>query len=114
MGARWTYGVARCTNQPGLDGARCGWFWNSWGVVGGKGRWTVYHRPSGTLLTTFQGDRLEPRRIAKAFCEEIDGLTDWTTPTPDDDPDIYRQIHQIALRLTNSRPALQLIAGGAS
>jgi hypothetical protein len=103
MRARWEWGAARVG-----DTFRLGWFWRCWLVGGGKGNWTVYHLPSGGRVTEFSDHRLVPRKLAKQFCEEIDALADWSTPVIPG-RDIQRQMHRIALRLTQGRPDLHIV-----
>jgi hypothetical protein len=112
--AKWTWGLFAKLRPDGTRNHTCGWYWRHWGIAGGKGIWRVFHIPSGCYLTSFEGSRLEPRRLAKRFCEEVDQLADWsTTIPPDDRPRLSLQMHRTALRLTGGLPALRLFQGDA-
>ena len=108
---KWKRGIFPLRTATSEPRGRVGWFWRNWGVAGG-GVWSVYHLPSGRYVTSFSGPGRKARSIAKRFCEEADGLADWTAP-PADDPTIGLRLHRIALRLSGGRPDLRLLQGGA-
>lgn len=105
--ARWTWCLFPI---PRDDGRRSvyGSSWQHWAVHRiARARFAVTHLPSGLRLTEF--DRLA---IARRFCERIDGLIDWNTPTPPtDDAAVGLRLHQAALNVTGARPALSVVAG---
>jgi hypothetical protein len=104
---KWEWGYFRAGTA-----ITCGWFWRHWGVSYRTGVCSVYHLPSGRLVTSFVGKGIEARRLGKAFCEEIDRLVDLVALP--DDPMLGLQMHQIALRLSGGRPDLRLLQGGAA
>jgi hypothetical protein len=105
---RWEWGLFTISTTSGLKHVYGSVWGQHWGIHRSADKWfVVTHLPSRRRLTQF--DRL---RIGRRFCETIDGLTDWDTPTPSAATDLQLQIHRTALRLTGSRPALRVLAGG--
>jgi hypothetical protein len=104
--ARWEWTWFR---QPGEnpDHRVYGSCWHRWAVCrSGKDQNRVICRLNGRALTDF-----DSLRIARRFCEAIDELTDWSRP-PDDlasDRELGLAMHRIALRLSDARPALQIV-----
>jgi len=93
----------------GSSGYRLGCSWRTWSIVYLPGRWyRVVHQPSGRRLTEF--DRLA---IARRFCERIDPLADWSVPDPSTNPALGIQLHLAACAVTDSKPGLIAIKGGA-
>ena len=79
--------------------------WRHWGLHRTADGWDrVVHLPSGRSLTNF--DRL---RIARRFCEAIDGLADWSKVGSQIDTAGRLQMHREALRLTDGLPQLRVI-----
>src|SRR5262249_59680749 len=85
--ARWESCAFALPTDPRDPNRRHVWgiAWGVWGIAGGRGAWTIFHRASGKRLTTFTAlgksrrDNFAARRIAKEFCFQIDGLADWST-----------------------------------
>ncbi len=84
------------------DQWRWGSIWGRWGIDHARGRRYVVYLIDGARLTEF--DRL---RCARRFCEEIDGLADWSRPG--DDPALALKVHRAALRVSGSRPRLRVV-----
>jgi hypothetical protein len=106
---RWEWALFRVATTTGPKHVY-GSVWGHWGVARSAEKWyVVTHLPSGCRLTQF-----ETLRIARRYCEAIDGLTDWSTLAPPAE-DLQRGLllHRAALRVTGGRPALQVIDGGA-
>jgi hypothetical protein len=105
--SRWEGGLFGISTKNGLKPVY-GSVWGHWGIHRSAEKWYVItHLPSRLRVTEF-----ETLRIARRYCEAIDGLTDWSTPTPSAE-DLQRRMHRLALRLTGSRSTLRVIEGGA-
>jgi hypothetical protein len=101
---KWEWGLLAVPTSTGGRGWRYGSFWRNWGIRYRR-KWVVTHLPSGRRLTEF--DKL---RIARRFCEAIDELSDWSSPTPST-KSVGHGIRRIALHLTGSRPDLRIVGG---
>jgi hypothetical protein len=111
--AKWEW-CAFHLGPESTDRRRCGWAWEVWRISGRRGEWTVYHVPSGKRVTSFTGTRdrrgtFEARRLAKRFCEEIDGLADWSGPDMPASATLGLRLHRIALRIIGGRPDLRIV-----
>jgi len=119
--ARWESCAFALPTDPRDPNRRHVWgiAWGVWGIAGGRGAWTIFHRASGKRLTTFTAlgksrrDNFAARPIAKEFCFQIDGLADWSTASAHTDPPVPLRLHAIALRLTSGRPELRIVASAA-
>jgi hypothetical protein len=103
---RWEWALFRISTADN-QAYRYGSCWRRWGIFRTADRWCrVTHLPNGQALTEF-----DVLRIARRFCEAIDGLADWSQSPAELQADkvLQLQVHRTALRLTGAKPMLRTL-----
>jgi len=81
-----------------------GSIWGRWGIAHARGRRYIVYLIDRARLTEF-----DSLRCARRFCEEIDGLGDWSNSGVKDDRALALACHRVALLVTGGRPELRVV-----
>lgn len=101
----WRWGLFKIMARRGPPHVY-GSVWRTWGIHRPqRGEYVVTHLPTGRRVVSHHLAAFDELRIARRFCETIDGLTDWSEPDPAAyGPELLSRVQRAALSLSRARP----------